>query len=301
MKPSSKKNNTSLFPFLLLLIQPIFMASNLAIARGAASYIPPSSLGFWRWTLVFVILFPFFYKPIIKNFEYLKSEFLRLFFLGFTGCCLCSIFPYVAGQTTTVINMSLIYTSSSIFIVLLSTFFYKEKINLLQSIGFLFALIGVLIVISNAKLSTILNLEFVEGDIWILGAAISWALYSVYVLHWKSKFNLFTKFTLIAFFGSVSLLPFYLYESIYLGQKLKLELIPILWIVIAAVSPGIIAFILYSKIQKYLGASITGFTLYLFVVYGAFYGIFFFNEKLYMSHFLGGALVLFGVYFAKKT
>ena len=301
MKPSSKKNNTSLIPFLLLLIQPIFMASNLAIARGATSYISPSSLGFWRWTLVFLIMIPFFYKPIIKNFEYLKSEFLRLFFLGFTGCCLCSIFPYVAGQTTTVINMSLIYTSSSIFIVLLSTFFYKEKINLLQSIGFLFALIGVLIVISNAKLSTILNLEFVEGDIWILGAAISWALYSVYVLHWKSKFNLFTKFTLIAFFGSVSLLPFYLYESIYLGQKFKLELIPILWIVIAAVSPGIIAFILYSKIQKYLGASITGFTLYLFVVYGAFYGIFFFNEKLHMSHFLGGALVLFGVYFAKKT
>ena len=301
MKPSSKKNNTSLFPFLLLLIQPIFMASNLAIARGAASYIPPSSLGFWRWTLVFVILFPFFYKPIIKNFKYFKSEFLRLLFLGFTGCCLCSIFPYVAGQTTTVLNMSLIYTSSSIFIVMLSTLFYKEKISILQSLGFLFAFSGVLIVISNGNLLTLLNLEFVEGDIWILGAAISWALYSVYVLHWKSKFNLFTKFTLIAFFGSLSLFPFYLYEVFYLGDKFNLELIPILWITIAAISPGIIAFILYSKIQKYLGASITGFTLYLFVVYGAFYGIFFFNEELFVSHYLGGALVLLGVYFAKKT
>ena len=165
MKPSSKKNNNSLVPFFLLLIQPIFMASNLAIARGAASYIPPSSLGFWRWSLVFILMFPFFYKPIIKNFKYLKTELFKLFFLGFTGCCLCSIFPYIAGQTTTVLNMSLIYTSSSIFIVLLSTFFYKEKINFLQSIGFLFAFIGVLVVISNGKLSTILNLQFVEGDI----------------------------------------------------------------------------------------------------------------------------------------
>jgi len=75
----------------------------------------------------------------------------------------------------------------------------------------------------------------------------------------------------------------------------------IMTITIAAISPGIIAFILYSKIQKYLGASITGFTLYLFVVYGAFYGIFFFNEELFASHYLGGALVLLGVYFAKKT
>ena len=198
--------------------------------------------------------------------------------------------------------MSLIYTSSSIFIVLLSTFFYKEKINFLQTIGFLFAFIGVLVVISNGKLSTLLNLEFVEGDIWILGAAISWALYSVYVLHWKSKFNLFTKFTLIAFFGSASLFPFYLYEDHFiLGKNLNLELIPILWITIAAISPGIIAFILYSKIQKYLGASITGFTLYLFVVYGAFYGIFFFNEKLFISHYLGGAFVLIRCVFCKKN
>ena len=301
MKPSSKKNKTTFLPFILLLIQPIFMASNLAIARGAVPYVPPASLGFWRWTLVFVCLFPFFYKPIKKNFKYLKPEFLKLFFLGFTGCCLCSIFPYVAGKTTTVLNMSLIYTSSSIFIVILSTFFYKEKINFLQGIGFLLAFIGVLVVISNGKFSTFLNLNFVEGDIWILGAAISWALYSVYVLYWKSKFNLFTKFTLIAFFGSLSLFPFYLYEALYLGDKFDFGPVPIFWILIAAISPGIVAFILYSQIQKYLGASITGFTLYLFVIYGAFYGIFFFNEKLYMSHYLGGALVLLGVYFAKKN
>ena len=196
--------------------------------------------------------------------------------------------------------MSLIYTSSSIFIVMLSTFFYKEKITFLQSFGFLFAFIGVLVVISNGKLTTLLNLDFVEGDIWILGAAVSWALYSVYVLHWKSKFDFFTKFTLIAFFGSLSLLPFYLYETFYLGDKLTVDSMSIFWILIAAISPGIIAFTLYSKIQKYLGASITGFTLYLFVVYGAFYGIFFFDEKLYMSHYLGGILVLLGVYFAKK-
>jgi len=300
MKPSTTKSNNSFFPYLLLLIQPIFMASNLAIARGATSFVPPVSLGFWRWTIVFILLIPFFYKPILKNIKYFKSEFLKLFFLGFTGCCLCSIFPYVAGKTTTVLNMSLIYTSSSIFIVMLSTFFYKEKITFLQSFGFLFAFIGVLVVISNGKLTTLLNLDFVEGDIWILGAAVSWALYSVYVLHWKSKFDFFTKFTLIAFFGSLSLLPFYLYETFYLGDKLTVDSMSIFWILIAAISPGIIAFTLYSKIQKYLGASITGFTLYLFVVYGAFYGIFFFDEKLYMSHYLGGILVLLGVYFAKK-
>ena len=301
MKPSSIKNNNSLFPYLLLLIQPIFMASNLIVARGAVNFVSPASLGFWRWTVAFILLIPFFYKPIFQNIKDFKSEFLKLFFLGFTGCCICSIFPYIAGKTTTVLNMSLIYTSSPIFIVLLSAFFYKEKINILQSLGFLFCFVGVLIVISNGQLSALLNLEFATGDIWMIGAAVSWALYSVYLLNWKSKFDFFTRFALIALCGSLSLFPFYLYEIFFLETEILLDKISIFWILFAAISPGLIAFTLYAKTQRYLGASITGFTLYLFVVYGAFYGIFFFNEKLYMSHYLGGALVLLGVYFAKKN
>ena len=45
--------------FSLLFIQPIFMASNLIVARGGVEYVPPISLAFWRWTLVFLILLPF--------------------------------------------------------------------------------------------------------------------------------------------------------------------------------------------------------------------------------------------------
>ena len=52
------------------------MASNLAIARGAVPYVPPASLGFWRWTLVFLCLIPFFYKPIKKNFKYVGDSFV---------------------------------------------------------------------------------------------------------------------------------------------------------------------------------------------------------------------------------
>ena len=62
-----KANN--FFAFSLLFIQPIFMASNLVVARGGVEYVPPISLAFWRWTLVFLILLPFTYvslKKIIK-------------------------------------------------------------------------------------------------------------------------------------------------------------------------------------------------------------------------------------------
>ena len=52
---------------------------------------------------------------------------------------------------------------------------------------------------------------------------------------------------------------------------------------------------------KYLGATLTGFTLYIFTIYAAIYGFIFFNEKLENYHFAGTALVFFGVYLAKKN
>ena len=68
----------------------------------------------------------------------------------------------------------------------------------------------------------------------------------------------------------------------------------------AAISPGIIAFALYTLTQQKLGASVTGFTLYLFTVYGAFYGIFLFDENLENFHYLGTVLVFFGIYLVKR-
>ena len=73
-----------------------------------------------------------------------------------------------------------------------------------------------------------------------------------------------------------------------------------IWVLFAAISPGIIAFSLYTKVQRYLGASLTGFTLYLFAVYGAIFGILLFEEMLLPFHYYGGALVFAGVYLARK-
>ena len=72
------------------------------------------------------------------------------------------------------------------------------------------------------------------------------------------------------------------------------------WVIFAAISPSIIAFSLYMKLQKYVGASLAGFSLYLFAVYGSIFGIIIFEEPLLNFHYIGGLLVFVGVYFARK-
>ena len=275
------------------------MASNLVVARGGVEYVPPISLAFWRWTLVFVILLPFTYLSLRKNYKIIKNEFKKLLFLGAMGCGVCGAFPFLAGKTTTVTNMGIIYTSSPIFIILISSFFFHEKINFTKIIGLISCLIGVFAIIIKGDLDLLINLNFTIGDLWMLAAAIGWALYSIYLFHWKSKLKIFQRFTLIAFFGALSLFPFYIGEEFFF-ERTTFSNEFFMWIIFAAISPGIIAFTLYTVAQKKLGASLTGFTLYVFTIYGAIYGYFLFGEELENYHLIGTVLVFIGVYLAKK-
>ena len=104
------------------------MASNLIVARGGVEFVPPISLAFWRWTLVFLILLPFTYLSLKNKSQIIRTEFKKLFFLGSMGCGVCGAFPFLAGETTTVINMGIIYTSSPVFIILISYFFLAKKL-----------------------------------------------------------------------------------------------------------------------------------------------------------------------------
>ena len=275
------------------------MATNIIVARGGVEYVPPISLAFWRWLTVFLILFPFFYNEILKNKKSFNKEFWKLFFLGSMGCGVCGAFPFIAGMSTTMANMGIIYTSSPIFIIILSAIFFNDKINFSRIIGLVLCLIGVLAIISKGNLDLLINFKFTSGDLWMIGAAMGWAVYSIYLLNWKSKFSLMARFTLIAMFGTISLFPFYILEEIfYFNTAFNSNFL--FWVLFAAISPGIIAFTLYTRVQKYLGASLTGFTLYIFSIYSAIYGIILFDEALLNFHYFGAAFVFAGVYLARK-
>ena len=215
------------------------------------------------------------------------------------GCGVCGAFPFIAGMSTTMANMGIIYTSSPIFIIFLSVLLFNDRITLSRILGLILCLTGVLVIISKGDVAFLINFKFTSGDLWILGAAIGWAIYSIFLINWKSNFSLMARFTLIAFFGAISLLPFYLIEETYFFNTIFNNNF-LFWVLFAAISPGIIAFTLYTKVQKYVGASLAGFTLYIFSIYSAIYGIILFEEPILSFHYYGAALVFFGVYLARK-
>ena len=276
------------------------MASNLIIARGGTEFIPPLSLAFWRWLFCFLILLPFTFVYLKNNFHSYKNELFKLFILGFLACGICGAFPFIAGKTTTIVNMGIIYTSSPIFIIVISSIFFNERLSIKQLVGILICLIGVILIIIKASVNLLLNLSFTTGDLWMLGASIGWALYTIYLFHWKSSLPLLQRFTLISMFGAISLMPFFIVEDLFF-LKTNYDTNFFLWVLFAALSPSIIAFLLFNFVNKKLGASITGSVLYLYTVYGAIYGFFFFDEKLEIYHFFGSIMVFVGIFMVKNN
>ena len=295
-----KNIKVSFLSLLLIIIQPVFMSSYVAISKGAAGLVPPVSLALWRWLFAFLILLPFVFIKIKKNQNYIKKEWKKLLFLGFTGFCICGIFPAISGITTTVINMGIIYSASPIFIILFSFFLFNERINKYGVLATIICLTGVMVVLSKGKVINLVSLKFTPGDLWIAGAMISWAIYSIYLMNFKSNFDLATRFTLMIFFGILCMIPLYIVENFYFSST-NFDFNFFKYTFMAAILPGIIAFLMYAKLQTLVGASMTGLTVYLIPVYASFYGYLFFDEELFFYHWLGGLLVISGIIIANKN
>ncbi len=275
------------------------MTANIAVARGALGNVPPVSLAYSRWFLVFIIFFPFVCKSIYKKRRFIKKEFGKLFFLGFTGYSICGAFPYISGLTTSVTNMGIIYALSPIFIILLSAILFHERLKLIQYLGVFLSVFGVIFIVFKGHLYNFLNLKFEYGDLWIFLAAVAWAFFSIFLINWKSNFNIIERFTLMSFVGSVILIPFFIIEHKYFLPT-SFDFAYLSFSLLAAIFPGALAFLMYTKLQQLAGASIAGLTVYFMPIYGAIYGMILFSEKLLPYHFYGALLVLLGIFIAKK-
>ena len=168
--------------YIMLILATLFWAGNFIVGKAAyVENIPPMSLVFFRWSLVWLILLPFTYKDILKFKEIILKNLPLLFFLALTSVGLFNSFTYLALVYTQVINASLFNTAIPAMIILLCFIFKIESTNRFQIMGLIFSVIGILIIITKLDLNILLSLNFNKGDIIMIGGVITWGLYSSFL------------------------------------------------------------------------------------------------------------------------
>ena len=144
--------------------------------------ISPITLSMLRWGLAALFLLPLGWR-IFKPSSDLWPNKRRFLLLGLLGVGSYNVLLYLALQTSTAINVTLIGASMPIWMLFIGAVFYHTKPNNLQMIGAVISILGVLTVLTRGELTTIFSMQAVVGDFFIMFATILWAFYSWMISH----------------------------------------------------------------------------------------------------------------------
>ena len=161
----------------LLVIPPLLWAGNAVTGRLVHDLIPPITLNFIRWVLAFFILLPLAYNVLRKD-SPLWPHWRRYALLGLLGIGLYNALQYMALQTSTPINVTLVGSSMPVWMLAVGALFFGATVTRRQLLGALLSMCGVLLVLSRGEWSQLMAFRLVPGDLFMLLATVSWAFYS---------------------------------------------------------------------------------------------------------------------------
>jgi drug/metabolite transporter (DMT)-like permease len=286
--------------YLMLVLATLFWAGNFIVGKAAfVENIPPMSLVFFRWSLVWLILLPFTYKEIIKYKEVILKNLPLLFFLALTSVGLFNSFTYLALVHTQVINASLFNTAIPAMIILLCFIFKIEKTNRFQIMGLILSVLGILSIITKLDFNILLSLNFNKGDIIMIGGVITWGLYSSFLKKKKFTLPLLTLVHILCTFGLLFILPQFLFE-ISQGKIIKFDINLSYILIYLALFPSIGSYYCWAGAVSIIGANRAGIFLSLIPLFSTILAMFFFNENFYFFHFIGSVLIILGLILSNK-
>ena len=284
----------------LLVLASLFWSGNFIVGKFATLFeIPPLTLNAFRWISVWIILIPFTYKEIYKNYVYIRKNFLVISFMGVITISTFNSVVYFALNYTQVINAVLVLAVIPAVTIVLSSLMKIEKTNFFQIFGLILSIIGVGSIISNGDFQRIASLSFNKGDLWMLVCVFTWALYSTLLKKHKFKFSQFSLIQLMVSVGVLFLIPQYFYEqSIGLDVNFNKAFFLILFYVV--VFPAIAAYYCWQKGIEIIGPNRATMFIQLMPLFSAVMAIIIFKEKFELYHFAGAAFIVSGIYLSNK-
>ncbi len=281
-----------------MLVSPLFFSSNMVFGRSVVEEVAPFTLAFLRWCAVSLALAPFLYRDRRAAAQVATRHWGQVVLLGVLGMWICGGMVYLALQHTTATNGTLIYTTSPVQIIIIEALFFGRRIGWREGIGSAIAFFGVAVIVLRGDPAALAGLDFNIGDLIFVGAALSWALYSIFYRSSDlQRLSNLALLCLVALSGAVLLAPAALLEW---ASGASLPATSNAWAGIAGivVFSSLLAFSTFQYGVRRLGASPAGIFMYLLPVYGVGLAVLFLGEELALFHFAGIALVMGGIVLA---
>jgi drug/metabolite transporter (DMT)-like permease len=263
------------------------------VSKYVLDFIPPFTLMWVRYVLAFVVLFGILKIVELKNKKRVtikKRDWLLFGWIGFVGYFISIAFQFIGTQLSDAHSGALITSATPAFIVIFARFILKEDLTIRKMISLILASFGVVTVIGRSNhLGT-----YFWGSTILVGAAITWALLSVYVKIASARFSSLIITTYAILFALVFTTPAMLWELLSNQVFFQSSLI-ILGILYLGIVSTAGAFFLWNKGLELMEAGIGSLFFFFQPIVGSLLSWLLLNENITFNFFVGGFLILAGV------
>lgn len=266
----------------------VIWAGSFIFIKFGISDISPLSLSFWRFIVATPLLIPFISRrPSLR-------EIPGFVILGVSGVSLLYYLQFTALLYTTPTNTSILINTAVIFIAAFSAIFFNERLKFQQYLGILVAFVGIVLVISDGRLSV--SGESFKGDVMMIANGLLWAIYTVYGKKFMDKYSAIEIVFWSFVFGVVTLAPFVVITG------LDIPSVPLTWVSVLYLSVlcSGFAYVVWYRAVERLGAAKTSVFIYLIPLITAIFSATILGKVITAFKAVGGFLTIVGLYMAEK-
>jgi drug/metabolite transporter (DMT)-like permease len=221
-----------------------------------------------------------------------RNQLWQVVGVGFVGYGISLSLQFLGTKLSTAANGSLVTSATPTFVLLFAWMLLKESITPRRLLALVLATLGVIAVIDPR--SAHLNPDLFLGNVLLLGAAVTWALYSVLVRKVTQNIDVLA-FSMIAFFGGLPVTaPAAAWEVGTAGVG-EITIGVIGGILFLGVIATALAMVLWNTAFAYVDASLASLTFFAQPVVGTFLGWLFLEERITSLFLIGGILIGLGL------
>ncbi|MCS0580234.1 DMT family transporter [Massilia pinisoli] len=291
---------------LLLTVPPLLWAGNAIVGRLVRAAVPPMTLNLLRWTIALAVLLPLGWATLRQAgvLDGIRIRWRRYALLGLLGIGMYNSLQYLALQSSTPINVTLVASGMPVWMMLVGRLFYGVAVRTRQVAGALLSIVGVLVVLCRGDVDQLLALRLVAGDLTMILATIAWSFYSWMLLQPQDAPALRADWA--AFLGAQVAFGL-LWSGAFAGVEWGLGAQPIAWswlvaaaLLFVAVGPAVFAFALWGAGILRAGPGIGAFFVNLTPLFTAVLSSAFLGEMPHGYHVLAFVLIVGGIVVSAK-
>ena len=282
--------------YLLLAVTPLLWAGNWTIAKELVHRVHPADLVLVRWVLAALVLAPVVYWREGGLPRPRGREWLAVALCGLTGMAGYNTLQYIAQQQTTNINGTLIYTASPALTFLLAVPLLGERVTGRRAVGAALSLAGTAWILSGGSLAVLRAWRFNPGDLLMVAASASWAVYTVVTRVGTRRLSPLALTLYAAAAGAAMTAVVRGWSLVSRPGAWSLSIRDTWAVLYIGVISSAVAYLFWNEGVRRIGAGPASIFANLLPVYTAVLSISLLGERLTTAHVVGGLAVLVGVY-----